>query len=133
LRGSRIGEGRAHVGGWQLPNAAKESRIPREQLGEAAQVHPTLREYLKELEKQNPVEELVEELVEEQDQVSTTDPDSTTPPRVAPLPFAKSLRLSRYPLESERDLRQGGRSSYPITAATGKLALPPLRKNMQTV
>ena len=54
-------------------NAAKESRIPREQLGEAAQVHHTLREYLKELEKQNPVEEPVHE----QDQVSTTDPDST--------------------------------------------------------
>jgi len=54
-------------------NAAKESRIPREQLGEAAQVHHTLRQYLKELEEQNPVEEPVHE----QDQVSTTDPDST--------------------------------------------------------
>jgi len=54
-------------------NAAKESRIPREQLVEAAQVHYTLREYLKELEQQNPVEEPVHE----QDQVSTTDPDST--------------------------------------------------------
>src|SRR5215469_3366596 len=54
-------------------NAAKESRIPREQLVEAAQVHYTLREYLKEIEKQNPVEEPVHEL----DQVSTTDPDST--------------------------------------------------------
>ena len=53
-------------------NAAKESRIPREQLGEAAQVHYTLREYLQELEQQNPVEEPVQ-----QDQVSTTDPDST--------------------------------------------------------
>ena len=54
-------------------NAAKESRIPREQLGEAAQVHHTVRQYLKELEQQNPVEEPVHE----QDQVSTTDPDST--------------------------------------------------------
>jgi hypothetical protein len=54
-------------------NAAKQSRIPREQLVEAAQVHHTLREYLKELEEQNPVEEAVHE----QDQVSTTDPDST--------------------------------------------------------
>ena len=54
-------------------NAAKESRVPREQLVEAAQVHYTLREYLKEIEKQNPVEEPVHE----QDQVSTTDPDST--------------------------------------------------------
>src|SRR5438477_7864331 len=54
-------------------NAAKESRIPREQLAEAAQVHQTLRQYLVELEQQNPVEEPVHE----QDQVSTTDPDST--------------------------------------------------------
>ena len=54
-------------------NAAKESRIPREQLAEAAQVHHTVRQYLRELEEQNPVEEPVHE----QDQVSTTDPDST--------------------------------------------------------
>jgi transposase len=54
-------------------NAAKESRIPREQLAEAAQVHHTVREYLKELEQQNPVEAPVHE----QDKVSTTDPDST--------------------------------------------------------
>jgi transposase len=54
-------------------NAAKESRIPREQLVEAAQVHYTLRQYLQEVEEQNPVEEPVHE----QDQVSTTDPDST--------------------------------------------------------
>src|SRR5579864_714081 len=54
-------------------NAAKESRIPREQLGEAAQVHHTVRQYLQELEQQNPVEEPVHE----QDKVSTTDPDST--------------------------------------------------------
>src|SRR6516225_6680700 len=54
-------------------NAAKESRIPREQLAEAAQVHQTLRKYLREVEEKNPVEEAVHE----QDQVSTTDPDST--------------------------------------------------------
>jgi transposase len=54
-------------------NAAQESRIPREQLGEAAQVHHTVRQYLREVEEQNPVEEPVHE----QDQVSTTDPDST--------------------------------------------------------
>src|SRR3981081_1437959 len=54
-------------------NAAKESRIPREQLAEAAQVHHSVRQYLRELEQQNPVEEPVHE----QDQVSTTDPDST--------------------------------------------------------
>ena len=38
-------------------NASKESRIPREQLAEAAQVNRTVREYLAELEIQNPVEE----------------------------------------------------------------------------
>ena len=53
-------------------NAAKDSRIPREQLKEAAQVNHTVRQYVQELEQQNPVE-----AVHEQDQVSTTDPDST--------------------------------------------------------
>ena len=54
-------------------NAAKESRIPREQLAEAALANHTVRQFLVELEQQNPVEEPVHE----QDQVSTTDPDST--------------------------------------------------------
>jgi len=54
-------------------NAAKESRVPREQLTEAAQVHYTIRQYLVELAEQNPIEEPVHR----QDQVSTTDPDST--------------------------------------------------------
>src|SRR5216683_849263 len=54
-------------------NANKESRIPREQLAEAAQVKLTVRQYLEELEQQNPTEEPVHE----QEQVSTTDPDST--------------------------------------------------------
>ena len=54
-------------------NASKESRIPREQLAEAAQVNQTVRQYLAELEQQNPIEEPVHP----QDQVSTTDPDST--------------------------------------------------------
>src|SRR5262250_1431418 len=54
-------------------NAAKESRIPRQQLVEAAQVHYSVLQYLQEAEEQNPVEEPVHE----QDQVSTTDPDST--------------------------------------------------------
>jgi hypothetical protein len=58
-------------------NAAKESRIPRKQLAEAAQVHHTVRQYLREVEEQNPVEEPVHE----QDQVSTTIPMRPTPPR----------------------------------------------------
>ena len=54
-------------------NASKESRIPREQWAEAAQVNQTVRQYLVELEQQNPTEEPVHQ----QEQVSTTDPDST--------------------------------------------------------
>src|SRR5258707_380483 len=54
-------------------NAAKESRIPREQLAEAAQVNQTVRQYLVELEQQNPAEAPAHQ----QGQVSTTDPDAT--------------------------------------------------------
>ena len=54
-------------------NAAKQSRIPREQLGEAAQVNQTVRQYLVELEQQNPTDEPVHE----QKLVSTTDPDAS--------------------------------------------------------
>ena len=75
VRGSGTGAGQTSVGGWQFRGGecSKESRIPREQLAEAAQVHHTVRQYLVELEQQNPTEEPVHE----QDQVSTTDPDST--------------------------------------------------------
>jgi hypothetical protein len=58
-------------------NAAKKSRIPREQLAEAALVNHTVREFLVELEQQNPVEEPVHD----QDQVSTTDPDPLARPK----------------------------------------------------
>jgi hypothetical protein len=54
-------------------NASMQSRIPREQLKEAAQVNHTVRQYVQELEQQNPLEEPVHE----QDHVSTTEPDST--------------------------------------------------------
>src|SRR4029077_7355023 len=54
-------------------NAAKESRIRRQQLAEAAQVNQSVRQYRVELEQQNPTEEPVHQ----QDQVSTTDPDAT--------------------------------------------------------
>src|ERR1700688_1889171 len=54
-------------------NANKGSRIPREQLAEAAKVNQTVRQYLVELEQQNPTEEPVHE----QELVSTTDPDAT--------------------------------------------------------
>src|SRR3979411_3520423 len=54
-------------------NAAKESRIPSEELAEGGQVQPTVHQYLVELEQQNPTEEPVHE----QKLVSTTDPDAT--------------------------------------------------------
>ncbi|HSZ01132.1 MAG TPA: hypothetical protein VK788_16665 [Terriglobales bacterium] len=54
-------------------NASKESRVPREQLAEAAQGNRTVRQYLMELEQQNPTDVPVHE----QKLASTTDPDAT--------------------------------------------------------
>jgi len=58
-------------GSFIAANASRLSRIPREQLPEAAHVKRTVREYLADLEQENPVEEPAPQ----QDQVSTTDPD----------------------------------------------------------
>jgi hypothetical protein len=55
-------------------NASRLSRIPREQLPEAARVKRTVREYLADLEQENPVEEPAPQ----QDQVSTTDSTYST-------------------------------------------------------
>jgi hypothetical protein len=49
-------------------NASRQSRVPREQLKEAAQVSGTVREYLAELEQVNPVSDA--------ETISTTDPDA---------------------------------------------------------
>jgi transposase len=54
-------------------NASIGSRIPRERLGEAAEVKRTVRQYLAELEQENPTQEPVHE----QERVSTSDPDAT--------------------------------------------------------
>src|SRR6266702_6241713 len=54
-------------------NADHHRRVPREQLPEIAKVNHTVREYLVELERENPVEPPVAQ----QEKVSTTDPDST--------------------------------------------------------
>jgi transposase len=54
-------------------NADHHSRVPPEQLVEIAKVNHTVREYLAELERENPVEAPVPQ----QEKVSTTDPDST--------------------------------------------------------
>lgn len=56
-------------------DANHDSRIPREQLAEAAQVNRTVRQYLSELEEQNGDGEPAS--VQQQDKVSTTDPDAT--------------------------------------------------------
>jgi hypothetical protein len=69
VRGDKLSVGGTFV----EANASKESRIPREKLADAAQVNRTVREWLTELEEQNPVEEPTHS----QDKVSTTDPDST--------------------------------------------------------
>jgi transposase len=67
------GEDLSVDGSFVETNASKESRIPRDQLSEAAQVNQTVRQYLVELEQQNPTDEPVHE----QKLVSTTDPDAT--------------------------------------------------------
>jgi transposase len=67
------GEHLSMDGSFLPANASRLSRIPREQLPEAAHVKRTVREYLADLERENPVEEPARQ----QDQVSTTDPDST--------------------------------------------------------
>lgn len=54
-------------------NASRSSRIPREQLTEVAHVNRTVREYLNDLEQENPGEEPAHQ----QEKISTTDPDST--------------------------------------------------------
>lgn len=60
-------------GSFIMADASTHSRIPREQLAEAAQVNYGARKYLEELEQQNGGVEPVHQ----QDKVSTTDPDST--------------------------------------------------------
>ncbi len=60
-------------------NASQQSRVPREQLAEAAQVSRTVQQYLAELEQQNPVaesEELEEPPGGTAGSISTTDPDA---------------------------------------------------------
>src|SRR5215469_17044635 len=56
-------------------NASNQSRVPRERLVEVAQVSRTVREYLAELEQQNPVADQEERAVP-QPMASTTDPDA---------------------------------------------------------
>jgi hypothetical protein len=63
-------------------NAAKESRIPREQLVEAAQVKRTVRQYLTELEEQNPGKSLCMS----KNRYRPPIPMPPTPPRAARRP-----------------------------------------------
>jgi len=61
-------------------NASTSSRIPREQLAEAAQVKRTVRKYLEDLEQENSTYEPVHQ----QDHISTTDPDATYSSKIGP-------------------------------------------------
>jgi transposase len=56
-------------------DASQQSRVPRERLGEIAQISRTVQEYLRELEQQNPVADLEDRPIP-QKMVSTTDPDA---------------------------------------------------------
>jgi transposase len=67
------GEHMSVDGSFIQANADHHSRVPREQLAEVAKVNHRVREYLVELEQENPIEPPVPQ----QDKVSTTDPDST--------------------------------------------------------
>jgi len=67
------GEHMSVDGSFVQANADHHSRVPREHLAEVAKVNRTVREYLAELEQENPIEAPVPQ----QEQVSTTDPDST--------------------------------------------------------
>src|SRR5881398_2013755 len=67
------GEHMSVDGSFVQANADHHSRVPREHLAEVAKVNRTVREYLAELERENPVEPPVPQ----QEKVSTTDPDST--------------------------------------------------------
>jgi transposase len=111
-------------------NAAKESRIPREQLAEAAQVHQTVRQYLKEVEEQNPVEEPVHQ----QEQVSTTDPDATYATKGGPVALAAlaDQRLHATPAQL-RDALGACRELNPVYRRLLKMTLEDLHLIEQQV
>jgi transposase len=67
------GEHMSVDGSFIQANADHHSRVPSEQPAEVAKVNRTVREYLTELEQENPIEAPVPP----QEKVSTTDPDST--------------------------------------------------------
>jgi transposase len=67
------GEHMSVDGSFIQANADHHRRVPREQLAEVAKVNCTVREYVAELERENPAEPPVAQ----QEKVSTTDPDST--------------------------------------------------------
>jgi transposase len=67
------GEHMSVDGSFIQANADHHSRVAPEQLAEVAKVNHTVREYLAELEQENPLEPPVPQ----QEKVSTTDPDST--------------------------------------------------------
>jgi hypothetical protein len=56
-------------------NASQQSRVPRQRLVQAAQISRTVQEYLKELERENPVTDLEQRPIA-QEMVSSSDPDA---------------------------------------------------------
>src|SRR5262249_3087166 len=67
------GEHMSVDGSFIQANADHHRRVPGEQLAEVAKVNQAVREYLAELERENPVEPAAPQ----QEKVSTTDPDAT--------------------------------------------------------
>src|SRR2546428_8880750 len=89
------GEHMSVDGSFIQANADHHSRVPREQLAEAAKVNHTVREYLVELERENPVEPPVAQ----HEKVSTTDPDSTYATKAGP---PRLGYYDNYPVDNAR-------------------------------
>ena len=120
-------------------NASQQSRVPRERLGEVAQLSRTVQEYLTELERQNPVADS-EGSSQLQEKVSTTDPDATwavksgpamlgyydnylvdTTSRVILSVHATPARFSQEPLAARRMLEHVGQFGiHPQSLAADK-------------
>jgi len=88
------GEHMSVDGSFIQANADHHSRVPREQLAEIAKVNHTVREYLVELERENPVEPPVAQ----QEKVSTTDPNSIYATKGGP---ARLGYYDNYPVDND--------------------------------
>ena len=100
-------------GSFIAANASRLSRIPREQLPEAAHVKGTVREYLADLEQENPVEEPAQP----QEQVSTTESGFDLFDQGRSSCGAGVLQQLS---DRQPELRHCGRSGYDRPAEPGK-------------